>query len=109
MSSSEQQPLQLDGEEKLSKNELKRRLKQQKLEKMKEEKAKLKQNEPATQQQQSPSTDSGKAAKAKSDEELDPNEYHENRSKEITEWRESGENPYPHKFHVSISLSDYIE
>lgn len=111
MSSSEQQqqPLQLDGEEKLSKNELKRRLKQQKLEKMKEEKAKLKQNEPATQQQQSPSTDSGKAAKVKSDEELDPNEYHENRSKEITEWRESGENPYPHKFHVSISLSDYIK
>ncbi|KAH7645353.1 lysine-trna ligase-like protein [Dermatophagoides farinae] len=111
-SNQQQPPLQAGGEEKLSKNELKRRLKQQKFEKMKEEKAKSKQTEPASpqQQQQSPSADSDKAAaKAKSDEELDPNEYHENRSKEITEWRESGENPYPHKFHVSISLTDYIE
>nr|XP_027201957.1 lysine--tRNA ligase-like [Dermatophagoides pteronyssinus] len=111
-SDQQQPPISLGGEEKLSKNELKRRLKQQKLEKMKEEKAKLKQNEPvavaAAQQQQSPSSATDKA-KVKSDEELDPNEYHENRSKEIIEWRESGENPYPHKFHVSISLNDFIE
>src|SRR5699024_7142144 len=25
------------------------------------------------------------------------------------QWRESGENPYPHKFHVSISLAEFIE
>lgn len=90
----------VDGGEKLSKNELKRRLKAQQKEKEKAEKEKLK----AQQQQNTPAK-----PKASGEEELDANEYYEIRSNTISQWRESGENPYPHKFHVSTSLAEFIE
>lgn len=91
--------LETAGDKKLSKNELKRRLKAQE----KEKKALLKQQ----QEQENPKADS--KPKAKNDDELDPNEYFEIRSKTIGQWRDAGENPYPHKFHVSISLTEFIE
>jgi len=40
---------------------------------------------------------------------LDPTQYYENRSKMITELKKSPEtNPYPHKFHVKITILDFI-
>eukprot|EP00879_Flechtneria_rotunda_P025430 GHRR01027026.1.p1 GENE.GHRR01027026.1~~GHRR01027026.1.p1 ORF type:complete len:510 (+),score=160.54 GHRR01027026.1:307-1836(+) len=43
-----------------------------------------------------------------STEELDPNLYFENRVKAIVAKKEKGVNPYPHKFHVSTTLPEYI-
>ncbi|KAI2804384.1 hypothetical protein RDWZM_007802 [Blomia tropicalis] len=88
--------------EKLSKNELKRRLKAQQKEKEKAEK------EAAKQQQAAESPATNKPKSKVNEEELDANEYFEIRSKSIQQQREAGENPYPHKFHVSISLTDFI-
>lgn len=87
--------------EKLSKNELKRRQKQAQKEKEKAEKEKLK-------SQQEASAAPGKPKAGINEDELDANEYFEIRSKAISQLREAGENPYPHKFHVSISLTDFI-
>ena len=42
-------------------------------------------------------------------EELDPRKYLENRIKYITDLKNSGINPYPHKFHVSIRLPAFKE
>lgn len=90
----------LPSGEKLSKNELKRRLKAQQKEKEKAEKEKLK--------QQQPQPASSKKEKS-NEEELDANEYYEIRSKAINQLREVGQNPYPHKFYVSTSLTEFIE
>lgn len=35
-------------------------------------------------------------------------EYFKLRLQAINQLKEAGENPYPHKFHVSISLTDFI-
>jgi len=52
-----------------------------------------------------------KAAAAIDDteDEENPALYHENRVKAITAKKAAGINPYPHKFHVSLSLPEYIE
>ena len=39
----------------------------------------------------------------------DPGEYYKHRVAMINERREKGENPFPHKFDVTISLTDFIE
>ncbi|XP_023232776.1 lysine--tRNA ligase-like isoform X1 [Centruroides sculpturatus] len=89
--------------EKLSKNELKRRLKAEQKAKEKAEKEKLKQ---AAQQNQ----DVKKKKEGGQDEgEIDPNEYYRIRLQAVSQLKAAGENPYPHKFHVSISLTDFIE
>ncbi len=36
-------------------------------------------------------------------------EYFKLRSAAVAEWKARGETPYPHKFHVSTSLTDFIE
>lgn len=43
------------------------------------------------------------------EEEWDPNEYFAFRTSQVEAWRAAGENPYPHKFHVSISLGELLE
>lgn len=43
------------------------------------------------------------------DEEIDPNEYFKLRSLQISKLKAVGESPYPHKFDVSTSLSDFIK
>lgn len=89
------------GDVKISKNELKRRLKAEQKEKEKLEKLK-----------QQPAAQAKLAVKTQEkvvEEELDANEYFEIRSKFVSQLREAGENPYPHKFHVSISISDFID
>lgn len=80
----------------LSKNELKRRLKAEKKEKEKAEK-------PA------PPKPADKKDKIK-EEEISPNEYFKLRSTAVAELKKTPDShPYPHKFHVSISLENFIE
>lgn len=88
-----------EGEQKLSKNEMKRRAKM-------EQKAK----EKAAKEAAKSAEESSKGAKAKKVEEpLDPGKYHEHRCKTILGYKEAGEAPYPHKFNVTMSLTHYIE
>lgn len=42
-------------------------------------------------------------------EETDPTLYYENRVKALAAKKAKGINPYPHKFHVSMSLPEYVE
>lgn len=82
-------------------SELKRRLKAQQKEKEKLEKdAQKKDAEPGTE----------KKKEAKIDEsEISPNEYFKLRSAAVTELKNNPQtHPYPHKFHVSMSLDDFI-
>ena len=73
--------------EQISKSEFKRR---QKMKKKKEEEEK-------------------KKAIKKDEEELDPTKYFENRKAWLEKRIQGGENPFPHKFQVSISLPDFIK
>lgn len=84
-----------------SKSELKRRAKEEKKAKAKAEKQQQADQQPQKAKQ---------AAKAAADEaETDPNEYFRLRTLAVQNLREIGEPPYPHKFHVEISLTDFIE
>jgi len=97
-----------NGEQKLSKNELKRRLKAEQKAKGKAEK----QAAAAAAQVNAPkkAADGASGGGATEDEEiLDPNQYYEIRQQSVANWKKVGENPYPHKFHVSTSLCDFIE
>ncbi|XP_005181268.1 lysine--tRNA ligase isoform X2 [Musca domestica] len=91
--------------EQLSKNELKRRLKA-------EQKAKEKAEKEAAKAASAPAAGSAEAKKkpvSALDEEISPNEYFKLRSAAVSELKKSPEtHPYPHKFHVSISLENYI-
>lgn len=89
------------GEEKISKNELKRRLKA-------EQKAKEKETKQSQKAQNTPASENKK--KDELDEEsLDPNQYYKIRSQAIQALKAGTESPYPHKFHVSTSLTEFIE
>ncbi|KAK7481677.1 hypothetical protein BaRGS_00027050 [Batillaria attramentaria] len=90
-----------ESSEVLSKNELKRRLKAEK-------KAKEKQEKQAT--QTATTSDKEKTKKpTEDDEEIDPNEYFRLRTRAVTQLKEEGDNPYPHKFFVKISLEEFID
>uniref|UniRef100_A0A452IZD4 Lysine--tRNA ligase n=1 Tax=Gopherus agassizii TaxID=38772 RepID=A0A452IZD4_9SAUR len=43
------------------------------------------------------------------EESLDPNQYYKIRSHAIQQLKGTSEDPYPHKFHVDLSLTDFIE
>ncbi|XP_053694203.1 lysine--tRNA ligase isoform X2 [Sabethes cyaneus] len=93
--------------EKLSKNELKRRLKA-------EQKAKEKQEKESNQAPKGTTPASGATPKAEvskiNEEEISPNEYFKLRSAAVAELKKAPEmHPYPHKFHVSCSLEAFIE
>ncbi|KAM3828741.1 lysine--tRNA ligase isoform 2-T2 [Vipera latastei] len=90
-----------EAEPRLSKNELKRRLKAEKKAAEKE----------AKQQEQGEKASSRRAdaAGAEEEENLDPNQYYKIRSQAIQHLKGSSEDPYPHKFHVDLSLTDFIE
>ncbi|XP_013104611.1 lysine--tRNA ligase isoform X2 [Stomoxys calcitrans] len=90
--------------EQLSKNELKRRLKA-------EQKAKEKAEKEASKAAAAPAAggESKKKSASALEEEISPNEYFKLRSAAISDLKKSPEtDPYPHKFHVSISLENYI-
>ncbi|XP_017871554.1 PREDICTED: lysine--tRNA ligase isoform X2 [Drosophila arizonae] len=88
----------------LSKNELKRRLKA-------EQKAKEKAEKEATRlATETPDAGHKKKSSAEQEEEISPNEYFKLRSAAVADLKQTSENhPYPHKFHVSISLEKFIE
>lgn len=87
-------------------SELKRRMKVAQKEKEKQEKDAQKKEAVAAASEGS----TGTKKENKIDEaEISPNEYFKLRSTTITEWKKSEEtHPYPHKFHVSSSLDDFI-
>jgi len=87
--------------ETISKSELKRRLK---AEKKAAEKAEKEKNRPE------PAKGAAAAPKNKvAEEEISPNEYFKLRTGAIEELKSTDSHPYPHKFHVSISLTNFIE
>uniref|UniRef100_A0A493SUH6 Lysine--tRNA ligase n=3 Tax=Anas platyrhynchos TaxID=8839 RepID=A0A493SUH6_ANAPP len=95
-----------DVEPRLSKNELKRRLKAER--KIAEKEAK--QKEQSEKHSNKPSLTSDSENNIGADEEnLDPNQYYKIRSHAIQQLQGTNEDPYPHKFHVDLSLSDFIE
>lgn len=85
-------------------NELKRRLKAEQKLKEKAEKETKAVAVAATKSQ-------GQAEKKKEDkeEEISPNEYIKLRTQAVNHLKSINESPYPHKFHVSISLENFIE
>ncbi|GBE80422.1 Lysine--tRNA ligase, cytoplasmic [Sparassis crispa] len=86
--------------EMISKQELKRREKQREKEAKKAEKAAAQPQKPAA----------GPKAAAVNEADLNPNQYFEMRSRHVQKLKETqSPNPYPHKFNVSISISEYIE
>lgn len=89
--------------EKLSKNEIKRRLKAEQKAKEKEEKE--------SQATKINATGTKPKAEAKiNEEEISPNEYFKLRSSAVAELKKTPEtHPYPHKFHVSCSLEAFLE
>ncbi|XP_034826436.1 lysine--tRNA ligase isoform X2 [Maniola hyperantus] len=85
--------------EKLSKNELKRRLKAE--QKLKEKAEKVAQQPLTTTEKKS----------AKAEEEISPNEYYKLRTAAVAALKNGSkdDHPYPHKFTVTISLEEFIE
>jgi len=83
-------------------SELKRRLKA-------EQKAKEKAEKEATRAAEAPEAGQKKKSAAEQEEEISPNEYFKLRSTAVAELKQTPDNhPYPHKFHVSISLENFI-
>ena len=88
--------------EMISKSELKRRQKQRQKEGQKAEKA-------AKMQKESDAAPAKAGANLAAEDALTPNQYYEMRCRAIQKLRETRQpDPYPHKFHVSISLTDFI-
>ncbi|XP_041478155.1 lysine--tRNA ligase-like isoform X1 [Lytechinus variegatus] len=83
-------------------SELKRREKAAKKAKEKEEKAQALAEKQASAGQTS-------KKKAEDEETLDPREYFKIRSQAVEALKAAGDHPYPHKYHVSISLTEFIE
>lgn len=91
--------------EKLSKNELKRRLKAEQKAKEKAEKESTRQIE----DEKLGNKHDGGNDKL-NDENISPNEYFKLRSSMINDLKQNPDtDPYPHKFHVSVSLEAFIE
>ncbi|XP_057249606.1 lysine--tRNA ligase, cytoplasmic isoform X2 [Beta vulgaris subsp. vulgaris] len=51
----------------------------------------------------------GQKSQVADDEDMDPTQYFENRVKFLDAQKAAGINPYPHKFHVTLSIAGYIE
>ena len=89
--------------ENLSKNELKRRQKAEKKAAEKAEKEAKKALEAAAKGEPE------KKEEKVSEEDISPNEYFKLRSAAVEELKQGANHPYPHKFHVNISLTEFIE
>uniref|UniRef100_A0A673J8Q9 Lysine--tRNA ligase n=1 Tax=Sinocyclocheilus rhinocerous TaxID=307959 RepID=A0A673J8Q9_9TELE len=84
-------------------SELKRRMKAEK--KAAEKDAKVKEQ----QEQKETSDKSQQNAYGDDEETLDPNQYFKIRSQAIQALKGTAEDPYPHKFNVDLSLTEFIE
>ncbi|KAK2185993.1 hypothetical protein NP493_215g05029 [Ridgeia piscesae] len=87
-------------------SELKRRLKAQKKAEEKQEKLAA---AAAAKQQNSPAAAKKADTGLSEDADIDPHEYLKLRSQHVASLKAAGESPYPHKFQVTISLTDFIE
>ena len=56
-----------------------------------------------------PKKEKSDALAADSEDNLTPNQYTEIRKQKLDAKRAQGENPYPHKFHVSIGIGEFIK
>uniref|UniRef100_A0A7E4UM55 Lysine--tRNA ligase n=1 Tax=Panagrellus redivivus TaxID=6233 RepID=A0A7E4UM55_PANRE len=92
------------GEAKISKNEQKRLEKQKKKEQERLEREAAKAAKAAANPAPAPKTKKVVVADPS-----DPVEYFNSRVRMIDSRREAGDNPFPHKFHVSTSLTAFIE
>ncbi|GAB4850813.1 hypothetical protein Ancab_030113 [Ancistrocladus abbreviatus] len=89
--------------ETLSKNALKKQMKNMK----REEERRRKEEEKTS--KQAAATPNSQKAQAADDEDMDPTQYFENRLKTLAAQKAAWMNPYPHKFFVSMPISEYIE
>ncbi|XP_053904590.1 lysine--tRNA ligase isoform X2 [Malaclemys terrapin pileata] len=96
----------VEAEAPLSKNELKRRLKAERKVADKEAKQKEQSEKHLS---KSALTLGSENCNGADEESLDPNQYYKIRSQAIQQLKGTNEDPYPHKFHVSLSLTDFIE
>ncbi|PNF37990.1 Lysine--tRNA ligase [Cryptotermes secundus] len=85
----------------LHRSELKRRMKQEQKAKEKAEKEKVSQETQSTKKKETNSL-------VKEDD-ISPNEYFRLRSQAVAQLKQTDEHPYPHKFHVSVSLAEFID
>lgn len=106
------------SESNLSKNEIKRRRKAEEKQRKAEEKAALKAAKAAemastagaaAEGENSSRTVQAAAALCETGENLDPTQYFANRVSALGHLRERGIDPYPHKFHVTMRIPQYIE
>ncbi|VVC26733.1 Nucleic acid-binding, OB-fold,Lysine-tRNA ligase, class II,Aminoacyl-tRNA synthetase, class II [Cinara cedri] len=88
-----------------SQSELKRRLKaeQKAKEKLEKETTKTVQNKQPAVKKKNDVSGATKSA------DISPNEFYSLRLQTITQMKKNGEEPYPHKFNVTISLEEFIE
>ena len=70
---------------------------------------KKKRNKPKKKQEKEAKAPSEQNKKKTDEEELDPTKYFENRKTYLKKLMEAGENPFPHKFEVTISLPEFIQ
>mmetsp|Transcript_27977 Transcript_27977/g.43481 ORF Transcript_27977/g.43481 Transcript_27977/m.43481 type:complete len:588 (-) Transcript_27977:154-1917(-) len=91
-------PAPAEGEQKLSKNALKKKLKAEAAAKAKAEKAAKKAAEAAK-----------NPKKVQEEEILDPAAYKENRESAIAQLQADGLDPYPHKFKVDYQIPDFVK
>ncbi|XP_030437964.1 lysine--tRNA ligase isoform X2 [Gopherus evgoodei] len=96
----------VETEAPLSKNELKRRLKAERKVADKEAKQKEQSEKHLS---KSALTLGSENCNGADEESLDPNQYYKIRSHAIQQLKGTSEDPYPHKFHVDLSLTDFIE
>mmetsp|Transcript_11152 Transcript_11152/g.20719 ORF Transcript_11152/g.20719 Transcript_11152/m.20719 type:complete len:605 (+) Transcript_11152:83-1897(+) len=87
--------------EKESKNAMKKRLKMEAAAKKKAEKEAAKAAKAAA-------AGPKKAKLEGDDDDVDPSKYFENRNRALAKAKENGVNLYPHKFHVTISIPDFV-
>jgi lysyl-tRNA synthetase class 2 len=97
-------PVAEGGEEKLSKNELKRRQKAEAAAKKKADKLAAQKEKAA----QPGSAAAGKQQAFADEDPIDPSKYFENRQKLLSEAAAAGVVIYPHKFHTTTSVPDFI-
>lgn len=102
----------------LSKNELKRRRKAEEKQRKAEEKAAMKAalaaekaaNESESERKSgSAASLAGGSAFGDRGENLDPTQYFANRNLALSSLRDRGVDPYPHKFHVTMKIPDFVE
>uniref|UniRef100_A0A8C5ZJE7 Lysine--tRNA ligase n=1 Tax=Marmota marmota marmota TaxID=9994 RepID=A0A8C5ZJE7_MARMA len=90
-------------------SELKRRLKAEKKVAEKEAKQKELSEKQLSQATAAATNHANENGVGSEEESLDPNQYYKIRSQAVHQLKVNGEDPYPHKFHVDISLTHFIQ